>query len=731
MPHRSPIQRSPWRITLAAFIVLLTGCSAQATVSVDPTLSPTEEVEAAAEGASTADDDPDEAADPAASGQATAAASQSNDDVDLDGAWDRQLKAERQSEYDDFRRELHSIFHTQDYPLEEETLPDQAMLQQSLTGDTARTNAVITFVDPATPPMTVNGAANGTTGLTWSQVDRVQYRSFLADRWIERFPALSDPVPGMVETIRQPDRASWSRGLTPGIARTAYAPLDVDRWYTGEAIAGLVRSDLATTSAADLWNVRLRETEPLPVDLADGTVQRSAALVEPTSTVILGYALSNPDRVPVTLTTVSERDGTLLEIVVEFDGDRLTDSAVITFTDRGEPLSLPAVSAVVQNPRTAMPNIDPDFYAWTGSGRFRDAKGTAGEGPWVARGAVGTGIYPKSSLSMTVGDVAILGQLPSYSAPADQLLIRYGYESVAYATGMIPELVPSWASVNVEADALYIHDPYNVPADLFTAGLGDEAQWAALRTVPEIVQIQEWDYARVTSGQIDPDYWNYRHGLVDGFFAWLMSEGPDEVFDVTIGADADGRMLRFRLVTTDPDGGGLTWDIDIEHGVDAVIRQPNDRQASHLSTNQQYVDQVTTASARFEAGDFDAFFDDSRAAYPTSDHAVTPDHLTVILKPSQLDDAVPALRWDYDVFTSGLQSFLGQRGTFLACLDADQLPWRFDVNGLEELWRIVAEGSSLDAVLVQPSRGQAYEVDIYATDGDRHVDDPCEWNPQG
>ncbi len=733
------------RLVSALLLLSLVGtaCSATADVTLAPGLVEQAAAQATADlAAATADDEAASAAEPEAptSGAltsteagstatatsraaASAATTQASDSLEAEQA----EKAERRAAHDAFLRELYATLHGSEPRLETDRLPDQAALAAAATGETMRTTATVELIGEANDPIVFVTQSNETGGVTHTIAERDDYARLLAARFNRGdASAANDPGPFETVAIINGGYTVWSRGLTPEIASTAYAPLDPDRWYVADAVSSAVRPFYGTTS--EVWE-RLNTPMPDATFNEDGTSVRLAPLAEPRMTSAFGFAAANPDAVPATLTTVTNADDQLIAIEVVFEGDDALAQVRFDISDRGAPLELPNIVDVLEDPRDTR-SIPADSYSWTATGTTFEVDGDLEDSRWNVQGHYADA-YLNDILTMTAGDAAKLASVTLDQTPPDRLIQRKGFEGTTYTVGLAPEILPAWANPNIDPGAEYFNDVFGVPTHIFPMGLSEYSIWSSLRTLPSIEERRGWNHARVTVGSVDPDYWNWRHRQTDGFFAWILSEDPAEQFEVTIGADADGRVERFELRTLDPDGGGLRFDITI----DAVKTEPPfvevTARPTNLTVDPAWAEASVEAEEAEAAPDIEAFFAASRAAYPTIEHARRPEHLT-LLAVRVRDEPSGAYtpegefyRWPSVYFDDLVVGSLGDTGQMIVCLELEDNEWRFADNDFEKFWRGYADGSSLDGLTLRYNANAWLSVDVYGSDGERHAADPC------
>lgn len=725
-------------LLLSLLVALAVGCSAQ------PTVTETAAARALALGAAdnASLDDLADPVDPGGPAQGTGAsatgaagstasistAQQGPSPLDAE----RAEKAERAAAHDAFRRELHQVLNPDPYPLETESLPDMGAVT-SATGEGAmRITTTVERITAPAEPLVVTTNIDVDTGYLHSTTDRQVYGAFLAERFDRQIP-VDEIIPGTIETVVLPSSpfGQWSRGLTPEVASSAYAPLDPERWYVGDAIASAIRSNPALWTTTDLLWEQMATSMPSGEPGPSGTTVRQASLDQPRLTAFLGFVATNADEAPVTMTTTSDSDDLVTAVELQFADDQDIDRITFVIDSRGDAIAFPEITNVVQNPRGSK-GISAAEYSWTATGVFRDDGKASPEGPWSAEGRIYDGRYPESLLSMTAGDASVLAGVPLTTTPPDQMIRRSGYRSVSYAVGMAPEIVPVWADTDVDPDAQYIHDPFGVPADLFPSGLDEESLWASFRSVPEVVEIDDWSNARVTRGQVPTEYWAYRQRQGSGVFAWVASEDVDEIFEVTIGADANGRMERFQLRTTDPDKGGLTFDVRIDAVAKEFLEIGGNSRAGSLRVSSDWIDSTIEAEGEGDGPPpIEDFFAASRAAYPVFDHATRPEHLTLITRYVR-DEPSGAytpqgeyFQWPDVYFGNLIVGQLGETGDGIVCLELEDNEWRFRDNTFEKYWRGFTDGSGLDGRILRHNANAWVSADIYASDGERHPADPC------
>ena len=727
---------------VAAFTILLalvgSACSATADVTITPGL-----VEHAADTDSSTDLDSSGAsadeAEPADAGQGAAVATTTSSSTtgatattqvsDRDAALEseRAEKAERRAAHDAFRRELYETLHGTEPKVELDHLPDRDILTSAGSGDTLRVVATVELLDHPDEPLVFSAQSNGELGVTHTIADRDAYARFLAARY-DRGVTSGGDVPGNVESIAiiNGGYTVWTRGLTPQIASTAYAPLDPTRWYVADAVSSAVRPFHGSTS--ELWE-RMDTEMPDGVFDADGNSTRSAEMPDPTRTIGLGFAAANPDRLPATLTTVTDANDDLVSIEVQFPNDDAVRRVRFELSGRGEPLDLPAIDDVLADPRDTN-RIASDSYSWKATGISFEIDGDLEDSRWNVQGTY-EDTYLGDVLTMAAGDAAALAGVTLTTTSPDHIIQRKGFEGTTYTVGMFPEILPAWAYPDVDPGAEYFNDIFGVPTHLFPMGLSEYDVWASLRTLPTIDDRRGWSHARITTGSVDPEFWNWRHREGEGFFTWILSEDPAERFDVTIGANADGRIERFELRTIDPDGSGLRFDITIDPVTQAPALVEVTSRPTSFTVDPAWSEAATAEEAAGAAPDIDEFFAASRAEHPTIDHARRPEHLTLLAERVK-DEPSGAYtpdgeyyRWPSVYFEDRIIGSLGDTGQWIVCLELEDNEWRYDDNVFETFWRGYTDGSSLDGLTLRYNANAWVAVDVYASDGERHPADPC------
>lgn len=636
-------------------------------------------------------------------------------------ATELEIKAERRSEYERTLMELFDLFHPESLVPATGPPPDTDVLAASKTGETARITTTVGLADQAEDAIIFTTETNSTTGYAHTTVDRVSLTAlYPSTPW-----ATSQPTPpGTVESLRDSANGGvWTRGVTEELARTSLAEVDPDRWYEIAIIDHLVSPTFAFRTEAELWATVNTPPPSLETD-GQGDFRRATLGEEARLWNLGGFA--NGAGGPVTMTTRVGASGLVDSLVLQFDGAGDVSSVEMTVDGRGEAITVPRISDIVSDPGELINHIPADEYSWTATGTAQDSADSLIEGPWSVEGRVFNGRFPESVLVMNAGDASILTGTALASTPADQEIRRHGYTSTTYTTGLFPELISPWYDSAVDAEGLYIHDPFRVPADVFPSGLSEEDQWSTLRTVPSFVVLDGWDHERVSQGNVDPDYWNYRHRLGEGIFAWVASEDSAEIFEVTIGANEDGRIERFRLVTTDTDGGRLDFDVSIDAQAKDFIEMPNAR-AGYLDQNYSFEVEPAVEEALDR---FDEFVAHSREQFPEFDHDRRPLQLTLLTE-RVMDEPTGAYEPNEDYFHWPSVYFEKEYdGTFpdgrgVVCLELDDNEFRFEDNTFEKYWRGYDDGGSLDGRILRFNTNAWLRVDIYASNGERHAGDPC------
>ncbi|MEM7092146.1 MAG: hypothetical protein AAF567_04025 [Actinomycetota bacterium] len=638
---------------------------------------------------------------------------------------ERQEKADREAAQRGIEREIFDVLVPHPFDAASDNLPDPTVLTTSATGNTATITAAIALIDAPDQPHTLTAHVNYDTGYVHTLGDRAALRS----AWERRTgqPTTVPVEPGIIETVALGEHygSAWSRGIGSGYGGRTGLPYAQDRWYEGGNLLGHVDTEFSRQTPSEFWDDFTDVAPTASTDEQGRTIHR--AELDHVRSSTLGFAAASAlDRrlsTPGTVTTTTGSDGLVARVDITFLSHPHYASVSVAVDQRGGEIPVPAITDVLIPAQELVRSPRVETYTWIGTGTAQNSGTEPVLGPWTIDGRIHEG-YP--SLSMTAGDFAALAQLGPISAPEDQIVHRHGYESVIYTTGLFPELVPDWADPDVDAEQVYHHDPFRSPADVLPVH-GEFDLWSRMRAVPEVVELADWPDYRVTRGFIDPDYWNYRSTQRDGIFGWIVSESSDEVFEVTIGADAEGRVWRFRLHTRDPDGGGLTVDIEI----DPEPREFLDQGGRGIPTGLSVLPEWAAESAQTQAAaGFDEFFDVSREQVPAFDYVNRPDHLTIIgervrdepsgaLDPGEEEYA----RWDSDFLRSADGILADDR--FVVCFELEDYEWRYTENDLERFWRSYTDGTSLDDRLLRFNANGWVRVDVYATNGDRLASDPC------
>lgn len=753
-------------MTLAIVLALAVGCAGTTTITELPVVAPP-----AAAPAGPAGDDHDSTAEPveepepaAADGEGdhdeqelTATLIQSDDESPDEGseadesqddgegaqpngrvaqvrAAEARVFAERRAVLNTIGRERFDVFHPDPTPLETESLPSTEWLQASRSGRTVHITGTVAWpgVDE---PMAFETAANIDTGYVHTRTERAAYAAWLAAHAPLR--ASVRPIgSGVVETVYQSESwKTWTRGLSSNLDHYEDVPMDTDRWYNAPLIERAIVPTFAYTTDEELWDELLAESDlapPSPEQDGSRTIRTGTfdehlpVLLGDVATTVVGAARTGM----YTVTTVADASGLveLVEVTKAVAGER-GPTVTLVVMSRGEPIDVPAIDDVLQHPGTQAVHIAADRYTWAARADMRGSGGEAGA-TWSAEGRVLGGYYPDSLLSMPARSIAVLGGIDLVDTSPDHVVRRSGYLSVPYAVGLFPEMLPWAATDSLDPEAKYVHDPFGVPADLFPHGLSDEDQWRALAAVPQIVTLEGWNHSRVTQGTVDPGYWSWRHRSDTGFFAWIASESTDEIFEVTVGADESGRMQRFRITATDPDGSGLTFDVTLDP-VPAEPLELNGRVAWLDARADSDADAEDSGAEPAPADRLEAFAVESRRQYPVFDHARRPEHLTLLTERVR-DEPSGAYEPDGEYFRWPSVSFEREQivarlpdGRDVVCLELEDNEWRSAPNTFEHLWRAFEHEGSLDGRILRYNTNAWRSMEIYATDGPRLSDDPC------